>query len=392
MSQKIVIIGGGFGGLNVAKRLGNTAMDVVLLDKTNHHLFQPLLYQVASAALSPSNIALPLREILRKHDNIKVFMADVIRIHRHEQYVEAANGDRFSYDHLVIATGASHSYFGHPEWEEHAPGLKTIADAETIRERILLTFEEAERCFRFAEEQKFLRFIIIGAGPTGVEMAGAVAEICHKTLFRNFRRIKPEHSEIWLIEGTGQVLPTYPPSLGNRAKKDLEKMGVKIVLNQQVTNIVKGGVFLGEEYIEAHNIIWAAGNRTGHLLTTLETPLDRAGRVIVESTMTLPNDDRIFVIGDAATVTDKTGRPLPGIAPVAIQQGAYVAKALLHPQRKRKPFVYWDKGMLATIGRAKAVGVMKTFYLTGLFAWLTWGLVHIFYLISFKNRLLVMIQ
>lgn len=394
MPSRVVIIGGGFGGLNAAKKLCQGDYELLILDKHNHHLFQPLLYQVAGAALSPANIAVPIREMFRKKDNVSVYMANIVRVDKERKQVIAANGEVFPYDFLILAVGASHSYFGHPEWEAFAPGLKTLEDALRIREKILLTFEEAERSTHLVQEMCYLRFIIIGAGPTGVEMAGAIAEIARESLFRNFRQIEPEHSEIILIEGTGQVLPTFPKELGDRAQQDLEKMGVQVRLNQMVTQVVENGVYIGEEFLHAHNIIWAAGNRASDLLRTLDTPLDRVGRVMVQPDLTIPGHPEIFVIGDAANVKNGEGQVLPGIAPVAIQQGIYVASLLKknRPPEQRRPFHYADKGLLATIGKAKAVGKIGSWKVKGYLAWLLWGVVHIFYLISFRNRMLVMFQ
>ncbi len=391
---KIVIVGGGFGGLNVAKGLKNTDLKILLLDKTNHHLFQPLLYQVASAALSPSNIASPLRAILSNQKNVFVEMADIVSIDKLKKQIAASNGEIFSYDFLILSVGASHSYFGHDDWEAFAPGLKTIRDAVRIRERILLGFERAEKSQTPAEAAKNLCFVIIGAGPTGVEMAGAIAEIARTSLFNNFRRIKPENSEIFLIEGLSQVLPSYPQKLSERAKKDLEKMGVTVMTNTRVTNITQEGIYIGEKFIPTYNVIWAAGNQAAPLLKTLDVPLDKQGRAFVEADLTLPGYPEIFVIGDAAHVLGENGIPLPGVAQVAMQQAAYVTKILACkiPTNKRKPFKYWDKGTMATIGRAKAVVWTGKLQFGGLMAWFAWSFLHIFYLISFRNRVLVMFQ
>lgn len=394
MTKKVLIIGGGFAGINLARSLKKSNFEILLLDKTNHHLFQPLLYQVASAALSPSNIAVPLRQILKNQKNATVIMANVIAIDKNKQLVLTASGEAFSYDYLVIATGTTHSYFGHDEWEGYAPGLKTLIDAVSIREKILLAFEKAERCEDPLKLHKYLRFVVIGGGPTGVEMAGAIAEISRKTLFNNFRNIRPELSEIYLIEGLPHVLPSYPLDLALKAEKSLEKMGVKIVTNTRVTDINDQGVFIGERLIETSNIIWAAGNQAGSLLKTLETPLDNQGRVVVKPDCSIPEYPNIFCIGDCANFSDGNGGSLPGIAPVAIQQGKYLAKLLKSNQspEKRRGFKYFDKGTMATIGKAKAVAVIGKLKLSGFIAWLMWGLIHIVYLISFSNRLLVMIQ
>lgn len=390
--KKVIIVGGGFGGINAAKAFHKEDFDILLIDKTNHHLFQPLLYQVAGAVLSPGDIASPIREILDRHKNTTVIMGEVTSIDKKQKNVVLANGDVYPFDYLILAPGARHSYFGHDEWEAFAPGLKNLNDAINIRENILLAFERAERCDDPAEVQKYLRFVIIGGGPTGVEMAGAIAEIAHKALFRNFRRIKPEHSEIYVIEGTDRLLQVYPEELSKKAQGYLEKLGVIIQTHTKVTNITKDGVYIGDQFLEANNVIWAAGNQAPPMLKTLDVPLDRAGRVIVNFDMSIPDHPEIFAIGDAASATDKEGNPLPGIAPVAIQQGHYVANVIKKniTQEKRPPFHYFDKGSLATVGKAKAVGVVGKKKLSGLLAWLAWSFIHIFYLISFANRFMVM--
>jgi NADH:ubiquinone reductase (H+-translocating) len=391
---KVIIIGGGFGGINAAKALRRTDVDLVVIDRSNHHLFQPLLYQVATAALSPGNIAMPIREILRDQQNTSVIMGEVITIDKERKEILMAHGEIAKYDYLIIAPGARHSYFGHPEWEPLAPGLKNLNDAIKIRENILLAFERAERSTSPEEVERLLRFVIIGGGPTGVELAGAIAEIAHKTLFRDFRNIKPDHSEILLFEGSHRLLHTFPEKLSAIAQRDLEKMGVKIATGTHVTKIDEDGVYIGEKFIPTCHIIWAAGNHASPLLKTLNCELDRASRAIVEKDLSIPGYPNVFVIGDAANVKGENGNPLPGIAPVAIQQGRYVAKIIdknISPS-EREPFSYWDKGTLATIGRAKAVGTVGKRLLSGLTAWFAWCLIHIFYLVSFPNRILVMIQ
>jgi len=391
---KLVIIGGGFGGLNVAKALKKARLDILLIDKTNHHLFQPLLYQVATAALSPGEIATPIREVLRYQDNASVIMGEVTAIDKHTKTLTLANGDQINYDYLVVATGARHSYFGNDHWEEFAPGLKTIKDALQIREQVLISFEQAERTEKLEDVQKYLNFVIIGAGPTGVEMAGAIAEIAHKTMFKNFRRIKPERSKIYLIEGLPNVLSVYPESLSKRAQKDLEGMGVTVMTNTMVTEVTKDGVKLGETFIPSHNIVWAAGNQASPLLKTLDTPLDRPGRAIVEPDLTIPDHPEVFVLGDAAHTKGKDGKPLPGIATTAIQQASYVAKQIRKeiPKEQRRPFKYFDKGSMATIGTLKAVVMMGKLKLTGFTAWSVWCFIHIVYLIDFRNRFGVMVE
>jgi len=394
INKKIVIVGGGFAGLNVAKKLKKAPLDILLIDKTNHHLFQPLLYEVASAALSPGEIAIPIREILRKQDNATVMMGEIVQVDKKNHHVILGNGEHVDYDYLVLAVGARHSYFGKDEWEKFAPGLKTIKDALTIREEILISFEKAERLDSKAETEKYLNFVIIGGGPTGVEMAGAISEIAQKTMFKNFRRIKPEESKIFLIEAAPRILQTFPEKLSEQAKQGLEKLGVTVITGKRVTNITEDGVQVEETFYPCKNIIWAAGNQACPLLKTLDVPLDRQGRVIVQPDLSIPGSPEIFVIGDAASATGKDGKPLPGVAPVAIQQGRYVASLLKQPlsERKRLPFVYFDKGSLATIGKGKAIAWVGNIQLYGIFAWFMWCFVHIAYLIGFRNRLSVMFE
>lgn len=391
---KTVIIGGGFGGLTAAKALKRTKMDVLVIDKTNHHLFQPLLYQVATAALSPGEIATPIREVLRDQENTSVIMADVTSIDKEKKTLHLRNGDVVSFDFLIVATGARHSYFGNDQWEPFAPGLKTISDALLIRQHVLLSFEKAERLDSISEAEKYLNFIVIGGGPTGVEMAGAIAEIAHKTMFKNFRRIKPERSKIYLIEALPHILPSYPERLSRRATRDLEKMGVRVMNEKKVTNITEEGVEIGGAFIPCRNVVWAAGNQASPLLKTLDVPLDRAGRVIVNPDTSIPDHSDIFVIGDAANFQQKNGKPLPGVAQVAIQQARFVSKIIRKktPPKKRKRFKYFDKGNMATIGKCHAVVEMGKVHLTGFIAWLAWCFIHILYLIGFRNRFGVMVE
>lgn len=387
---KVIIIGGGFGGINAAKKLKRADVDLTLIDRTNHHLFQPLLYQVATAALSPGNIAMPIREILRNQSNTTVIMGEVELIDKLKKEIKLSNGETMPFDYLIVATGARHSYFGNEQWEPLAPGLKSLDDAIKVRENILLAFERAERCHDPDVIASELRFVIVGGGPTGVEMAGSVAEIAHKTLFHNFRHIAPEHSEILVIEGSPRLLHAFPEKLSEKAKEDLEQMGVNIRTHTHVTNITEDGVYINEEFIPTKNVIWAAGNQASPLLKSLDIPLDRAGRAIVEPDMSIPDHPEIFVIGDSAFATNEEGDPLPGIAPVAIQQGHYVAKVIR--TGKRTPFHYLDKGVMATIGTAKAVAAIGKRCFTGFFAWLAWSFIHVFYLISFPKRIIVMTQ
>lgn len=392
VNARVIIIGGGFGGLNAAKALKKSSTGVLLLDKTNYHLFQPLLYQVATAALSPGDIASPIRNILAKQKNTTVLLADVVAVDKTRRLVIAQNGDTYPYDYLILAPGAHHAYFGHAEWETFAPGLKTLNDALRIRERILLSFERAERCTNPEEASRFLRFVVIGAGPTGVEMAGAIAEIAHTSLVNDFRHIKPSQTKVYLIEGADQILPSYPKDLADKGQRDLEKLGVEVMLKSFVIQINADGVWLGDQFIDCPNVIWAAGNKASSLVQSLDVPLDRVGRVIVNPDLSIPGCPEVFVIGDAAFCTDLKGNPLPGIAPVAIQQSRYVADIIKknQPSDQRKPFKYFDKGMMATIGKAKAVAMVGKLKISGFIAWLAWCFIHIVYLISFSNRAIVM--
>ncbi|MBY0528895.1 MAG: NAD(P)/FAD-dependent oxidoreductase [Rhabdochlamydiaceae bacterium] len=391
---KVVIIGGGFGGLNVATSLKKAKIDLLMIDKLNHHLFQPLLYEVATAALSPGEIATPLREILSTQENTTVIMGEVVHIDTSKKQLTLANGDLIGFDYLIIAVGARHSYFGNDQWEPFAPGLKTINDAVKIREKILTSFEKAERIDSITEAAKYLNFVVIGGGPTGVEMAGAIGEIAHQTLFRNFRRIKPEKTKIYLVEAFPNILPSYPERLSQHARKDLEELGVKVITGKKVTNINEEGVQVEDIFLASKNIIWAAGNQASALLKTLGAPLDRAGRVMVTADLSIPDHPNIFVIGDAACVLGKDGKPLPAIAPAAIQEGRYVAQIIKKaiPKDQRKPFAYFDKGSMATIGKAKAIVSIGKLQFTGFFAWLTWAFIHILYLIGFRNRVGVMLE
>lgn len=393
-NAKVVILGGGFAGINAAKSLGNSKFDVWLIDKTNHHLFQPLLYQVASAALSPADIAIPIREILSSYENITVLMGEVVEINKEERQIVLRNSDRIGYDYLLVALGARHSYFGKDEWEKFAPGLKTLTDALKVRERILISFEKAERCDSISEAKKYLNFVIIGGGPTGVEMAGAIAEIAYQTMLKNFRRIDTTKTKIYLVEGSPHVLPVYPEKLSLKAQKYLEHFGVHVITGKRVTNVTAEGVTVEGMFIPTENILWAAGNQASPVLKTLNVPLDRQGRILVEPDLSIPNHPEIFVLGDAACAMDKKGQPLPGLAPVAVQQGRYVAQILRKriPKRDRPPFIYFDKGTMATIGKTKAIGTFGKLQFSGLIAWLAWCFIHILYLIGFRNRLVVLTQ
>lgn len=393
-STKVVILGGGFAGINAAKALGNSNFDVWLIDKTNHHLFQPLLYQVASAALSPGDIAIPIREILKPYPNITVMMGEVVEIDKEKSQVILKNGDQIGYENLIVALGARHSYFGNDQWEPFAPGLKTLVDALKIRERILMSFEKAERCDSISEARKYLNFVIIGGGPTGVEMAGAISEIAYQTMLQDFRRIDTSKTKIYLIEGSPHILPVYPEKLSLKAQKYLEQFGVNVITGKRVTGISHEGVTVEGLLIPTENIVWAAGNQASPALKTLNLPLDRQGRVNVESDLSVPGHPEIFVIGDAACAMDKKEKPLPALAPVAVQQGRYVAQILRKrlPKNARPPFAYFDKGTMATIGKTKAIGMFGKVQFSGLIAWLGWCFVHILYLIGFRNRVVVLMQ
>ncbi len=391
--KKVVIIGGGFGGLTAAKALEGSGADITIIDRTNYHLFQPLLYQVATAALSPGDIAIPIRAVFRKNKNVKVIMDEVISINRSDKKVITKGGEA-EFDSLIVATGSSHSYFGNDQWEKNAPGLKTLSDALLIREKILNSLEQAEKETDEDKREKFLTYVIIGGGPTGVEMAGAIAEIVKKSLMNDFRKINASFTKIYLVEALPRVLTAYPEKLSCKAHAYLEKMGVELKLNSKVTDVNSHGVKVGDEFIETANVIWAAGNTVTPLLKSLNTKLDRAGRVYVSKDLSIEGDPNIFVIGDAALFFDDEGKQLPGVAPVAIQQGNFVGKIIKEkiPKEKRVPFRYFDKGNLATIGRAKAVADIHGFKLSGFIAWVAWCFIHIFFLIGFRNRFRVMAE
>ncbi len=391
---KVVVLGGGFGGLNAAKILGRSKLDVWVIDKTNHHLFQPLLYQVASASLSPADIAIPIREILSPYENTTVLMGEIAAIDKSAKTVLLKNGDQIGYEYLIVGLGARHSYFGHDAWEQYAPGLKTLTDALKVRERILMSFEIAERCDSISEAKKYLNFVIIGGGPTGVEMAGAIAEIAYETMLKNFRRIDTTKTKIYLVEGSSHILPVYPEKLTAKAQKYLEQYGVHVITGKRVVNVTSEGVDVEGTFIPSKNMLWAAGNQASPVLKSLDTPLDRQGRVLVEADLSVPNHPEIFVIGDAACAMDENGKPLPALAPVAVQQGRYVAQVLRKrlAKKDRPPFRYFDKGTMATVGRTKAIGMFGHVEFSGFIAWLAWCFVHILYLIGFRNRLIVLTQ
>jgi len=393
MKKKIVIIGGGFGGISAAKDFGDFDADITLIDKTNHHVFQPLLYQIATAALSPADIAAPIRAVLNKQKSITVVMDEVIDIDRSNREV-ITKSSRFNFDYLIVAVGSRHSYFGKDEWEKNAPGLKTLNDALFIREKILLSLEAAEKMNNIEEVKKYLNFVIVGGGPTGVEMAGAIAEILKISMMEDFRNISADQTKVYLIEALPRLLITYPEDLSERAKKDLESIGVEVLLNTKVFDVNDKGVSVGDRFIETKNIIWAAGNTIPPLVKKLSSEYDKAGRVFVNPDLCLKDDPNIFVIGDAAHLNDKKGNLLPGIAPVAMQEGKYVAKIIKEGKDSdlREPFKYFDKGTMATIGRAKAVCMIAGLKFTGFIAWVLWSVIHIFFLISFRNKFKVMAE
>jgi NADH dehydrogenase len=394
--KRLIIIGGGFAGLNACKGLRKANLDITLIDKKNHHLFQPLLYQAATATLSPRNIAVSLREVLAKQKNTTVLMGEVKAIDKVKKIISLENGETLPFDYLVVAVGAMHSYFGNNHWAKFAPGIKTLKDALLIRNHLLTSFERAERERVESERQKYLNFVIVGAGPTGVEFAGTIAELLKTTLKKDFRHINPKNANIYLLEGAPRVLPPFPEKLSEYTKKTLMKMGVKVLTNTIVTEINEYGVSMHDKFIESKNIIWAAGNAAPEMLKSLNVERDRIGRVIVNEDLSIPGEKSIFVLGDAASFTTKKGKNLPAVATAALQEGRFIAKLLTkelkNESRKRPKFKYFDKGSLATIGTLKAVGVFKTFTFKGVFAWIIWGFVHVAYLVGFKTRLSVMFE
>ncbi|HSJ12507.1 MAG TPA: NAD(P)/FAD-dependent oxidoreductase [Gillisia sp.] len=395
VNQHIVIIGGGFAGLSVAKQLKNSPYRVTIIDKSNHHLFQPLLYQVATAALSPGDIAAPIRAILGKRSTARVLLGEVNNINFQEHSLALTDGRILNFDKLVMAPGAKYNYFGNNDWENFAPGLKTIGDALKIRERILLSLEEAEQREDPILRKPFLTYVIIGGGPTGVEMAGAIAEIAKRSMRYNFQNLREEEIRIFLIEATGSILNGFPEPLGDKGRKMLENLGVKVLMNSPVTGIEKNKVLLKGETIETTNIIWAAGIKAPALFDNLPVEKDRLGRIFVNPDLSIPNYPDIFVLGDAAHYKDPEGNPLPALASVASQQGEFLGKILLEEGSKKRTtsvFKYVDKGQMATVGRAKAVADIKGFKFSGFFAWFLWSAVHILLLIGFRNRLRVFIE
>ncbi len=386
MGKKVVIVGGGFVGISVAKKLAGTSFNVTIVDKTNHHLFQPLLYQVATAALSPGDIAMPIRAIFSKQKNVQVILGEVTGVDKADNHIHLKNGSRLPFDYLILAPGAQYNYFGNHNWEQHAPGLKSLSDALEIRERILLSLEKAEQIIDPEKRKPFLSYVVIGGGPTGVEMAGSIAEIAKRSMMRDFRNIKPDETKIYLVEAADGILNGFDEPLPEKGLKTLENMGVEVLLNTPVQEIQKDGVKIDGRFIETPNIIWGAGVKASPLIENLNVETDRTGRAMVEPDLSISGSPNIFVAGDAAHVKDDKGKPLPGLAPVALQQGKYLGDLIKKDTNDRKPFHYVDKGTMATIGRAKAVADIRGFKFSGFFAWLLWGLIHIFFLIGFRNR------
>jgi len=392
--RHIVIVGAGFGGLNAAKALRKADVDVTLIDKTNHHLFQPLLYQVATAALSPGDIAQPVRSTLRRAENIHVVMSTVTGIDLATSTVTCDDG-LHKYDALILAPGTRHAYFGHDEWEAIAPGLKDLSDALRIRERMLATFEEAENVIGTPLLAPLLTFVIVGGGPTGVELAGAISEIALRTMLPDFPKLRRKDISVVLVEGGSRLLSSFDASLSERAKLDLEKLGASVRLDFQVTSVTDDGVTLTDgSVIRSRNVIWAAGNAASPILAMAGIKCDRQGRAIVQADCSIANYENVFVIGDAAHFGAEDGSLLPGVAQVAMQQGLFVAGLLgkYHASSPRPAFQYNDKGSMATIGRAKAVAEIKGLKLRGFVAWMMWALIHITFLIGFRNRIKVMVE
>lgn len=390
-SKKVVIVGGGFGGLAAAKALARQAdLQITLIDQKNHHLFQPLLYQVATAGLNPADIAIPIRSVLSRAGNVSVHMAKVENIQLAERRV-VCQSISFDYDFLIIACGAQHSYFGHSEWEPFAPGLKTVEQATEIRRRILCAFESAENETDPAKQQALLNFVIVGGGPTGVELAGAIADISRNVIVKDFRRINPANAKIILVEAGPRVLAAFSEKLSRRAESDLQKMGVTVRTNSRVAHIDAEGVVIGNERIPSSAVIWAAGVQAAQISRQLGLPLDKAGRISVRPDLSIPGHPEAFVVGDIAAVE---GQSVPGLAPAAIQGGRKAAENIVASLRgqPRRDFRYWDKGQMATIGKWKAVAQLKKMEVGGYLAWLAWIFIHLIYLVGFKNRITVLAE
>jgi NADH:ubiquinone reductase (H+-translocating) len=390
----VVIIGAGFGGLYAARSLAKKRVRITIIDRKNHHVFQPLLYQVATAKLSPADIASPIRSVFGKYKNVHVLLEEATRFDLANKKVGLKTGEELSYDYLVLATGATHAYFGHEEWAALAPGLKSLEDAVEIRRRVLLAFEMAEREALIDGKRPMLNFVIVGGGPTGVELAGSIAEIAQKVMAKDFRGIDPTRARVVLLEAGQRILPAYPEDLSRSAERQLRNLGVDVLVGRAVTGVQPGKVLVGEEVMASNVTLWAAGVKASPLGNILGAPTDRAGRVKVSQDLSLPEHPEVFVVGDLADIQDKAGKPVPGVAPAAIQQGKAAAKNVWRSiqAKPREPFEYWDKGSLATIGRGAGIAEIGRLHLSGLVAWIAWLTVHIFFLIGFRNRVLVFIQ
>lgn len=389
----VVIVGAGFGGLEAAKKLAGQDVRVTVIDRTNYHLFQPLLYQVATAALSPADIAAPVRAILSRCKNMEVILAEVQSVDVEAKRIKTIDLE-IPYDFLILATGARHSYFGHNEWEKLATGLKSLEDAIELRRRLLMAFEYAEKITDEAARKSAMTFVIIGGGPTGVEMAGAIAEIARYTLAKDFCNIDPSQAQVILIEGEPRLLASFPEDLSASAMKQLVDLGVEVRTGVRATNLTQAGLQMGDEFIPCRVKIWAAGNTASFVGKTLGVPIDRVGRVVVNDDLMIPGHPEVQVIGDLANFSHQTGQPLPGVSPVAMQQGRHAARNILRMIKHREPrgFRYWNKGSMATIGRHRAVADLNFVHLSGLLAWLVWLFVHIIFLVGFRNRLVVLFQ
>ena len=394
---KVVIVGGGFGGLSAAKKLSGSPVDVTLIDRKNHHTFQPLLYQVATSALSPGEIASPLRHILSRARNVEVVMDEVVGVNADSRQVLLKHGPELQYDYLIVAAGARHSYFGHDEWEQNAPGLKTIEDAVEIRRRVLLAFEQAEREAYLTGAHGPLNFAIIGGGPTGIEVAGAIADITRDVLALDLKAIDISNTRVMLFEGLPRLLSVFPEALSLKAEAQLKELGVEVHTNSLVTSVESNRIKVGEEWLPTRVTVWATGVAASPLGKTLaaQTPgvkVDKAGRVLVSSDLSLPGRPEIFVIGDLSSLTDANGKPVPGLGAAALQEGKITAANILRDLRgkERLPFRYWDKGTMATIGRRRAVAQVGRWQFSGFFAWLMWLFIHVILLVGLRNRLMVM--
>ena len=390
---RIVVVGGGFGGLYAARAFKHAPVDVTVVDRTNHHLFQPLLYQVATATLAPTDITAPIRWLLRKQRNTRVLLAEVTGIDVARRIVTCDDRTELPYDYLIVASGSRHAYFGHPEWEKIAPGLKTIDDAILIRQRFLLAFERAEKAASDDERRRQLTFVVVGGGPTGVELAGMLPLIARRTLPSEFRSADPERARVILLEGGPRVLPTYTENLSRHARRELEELGVEVRTNAIVTSVERGAVHVGNERIEAENVYWAAGNQASPLGALLGAPLDRAGRVQVNPDLSVPGHPEVFVVGDLAQMSTDS-KQVPGVAPAAMQSGPHAARNILRliEGRVTRPFRYRNKGDLATIGRHRAIAQLPWIEIWGKPAWWFWLFLHIMYLAGFRNRLSVLVE